>query len=177
MVRSRMWRRWRVPVMRLKESHLRVKFHLFCTISCRNIPHTWGDRYPISSASHTDLLWFKDRADGVLFTRLPVCSDLYGTGPVWSDSRTTELPKGTDLPINQQWSMTDGGASLRTQTDSGLQRETEVRERLRDGPDPEPVNRADGFLLVIDQWVSDQFEHEDDHVFCLWVNCDVRTRT
>lgn len=63
--------------------------------------------------------------------------------------------------------MTDGGASLRTQTDSGLQRETEVRERLRDGPDPEPVNRADGFLLVIDQWVSDQFEHEDDHVFCL----------
>lgn len=69
MVRSRMWRRWRVPVMRLKESHLRVKFHLFCTISCRNIPHTWGDRYPISSASHTDLLWFKDRADGVLFTR------------------------------------------------------------------------------------------------------------
>lgn len=41
-----------------------------------------------------------------------------------------------------RWSLrTDGGSCLWTRTGSGLQRETEVRKRLCDGPDSQPVNR------------------------------------
>lgn len=49
--------------------------------------------------------------------------------------------------------LTDGTSSIRTQTDSSFQREAEVGERLRDGPDPRSVNvsrcKVDEVMIIV----------------------------